>query len=88
VANTTTPIDPETITARILADHLRTMIEKAGTTVPQLADRMGVNRRTITCWLEGENLQGAVRLLYAFDRLGCKVTISPPVKRTREVRLT
>lgn len=81
------PFDPETITARILADHLRTMIAKAGTTPARLAKRLGVSTRTIELWCKGENIGGCVTTLAAFEVMGCRVLILPPGRPKRTVRM-
>lgn len=68
-------IDSECLTARILADHLREMIERAGSTPEHVAACLGKDPDTIRNWTRGVNLASTIAVLNAFEVLGCRIRI-------------
>lgn len=71
------PID-DPISTREIAQHLRRMMDLAGSNPDHLAARLGVRRATIDAWLYGRNLDKVATILGAFEALGCTVKILPP----------
>lgn len=66
------------ITTREISQHLRRMMDLAGTTPASLAARIGVHHTTVDAWLYGRNLDKVACILGAFEALGCTVKIIPP----------
>jgi len=83
-----TPFDPETITARILAEELQRMLETSGVSVDFLAARVGVTPYSIGEWMRGQNLSQPLKILALIDSMGFDVVFRCRQKPRRTVRLT
>jgi len=80
--------DPETITARILAQELRDMIAKAGVTTTWAAASIQAKEDTVRAWCHGNNLSQPIRLFALIDALGYDVVFRQRSLPPRKVRLT
>ena len=72
----------ETITAAEIAQHLRRMRRLAGMTQGGVAQRLGIEPDSYRMWEFGRGLAGIVKILAAFEAMGCSVKILPPPRKT------
>jgi len=80
-------IDPECITARILAQELRRMIDGAGVSPAWVGAAAGVSDDAVLAWLKGEHLKKPVQLFAVVDALGYDVVFRKRGNPRRTVRL-
>jgi len=75
----TNPLDlDDPISSREIAQHLRRMMDLAGSSPEHLSARLGVSRTTVDAWLYGRHLEKVATILGAFEALGCTIKIVPP----------
>lgn len=87
MTDSTLPFDPETITARILADTLRRMMAEEGRSAPWLGSALGIGDDAVLAWLHGLHLKQPVRFLAAVDLLGHDVVFRRRGGNKKLVRL-
>ena len=79
---TPTPIE-DPISSREIAQHLRRMMDLAGSSPELLAAHLGCSRQTIDAWLYGRHLEKVATVLGAFEALGCRIVITCPKRYTK-----
>ena len=82
-----TPIDPECITERILAQELRAMFLSSGCTPAFIGRLVGVSDDAVLAWLKGEHLKQPVQFLAVIDALGYDVKFVRRGRGKRTIRL-